>query len=262
MVRALLYHDVVPLGAEDSSGFPGPGAARYKLSPEDFRHHLDAITDAVIPPGRGSLEGLLLTIDDGGVSNLSPMADLLEERGWRGHFFITTDRIGSREFLNAEQIRELDRRGHVIGSHSCSHPKRISDLAECEIEREWAQSRLVLADILGQPVETASVPGGHYSRGVARAAARAGVRTLFTSEPTTKKWEIDGCLILGRYTVFRGDGPALAAALASGRWWPCWRQALSWNLKKLAKRAGGDFYLACRERYLARRLHAGKTIHP
>ena len=41
------------------------------------------------------------------------VADELEQMGWRGHFFITSDWIGRRGFLTAGQIRELRRRGHV-----------------------------------------------------------------------------------------------------------------------------------------------------
>jgi hypothetical protein len=36
----LLYHDVTPAGADEASGFAGPGAARYKLTPNEFTRHL------------------------------------------------------------------------------------------------------------------------------------------------------------------------------------------------------------------------------
>src|ERR1039458_5638385 len=32
---------------------------------------------------------------------------LLEDRGWRGHFFITTDRIGTPGFLTESELRDL-----------------------------------------------------------------------------------------------------------------------------------------------------------
>ena len=43
MIPALMYHDVVPAGAEDTSGFPGRDAALYKVTPELFDTHLEAI---------------------------------------------------------------------------------------------------------------------------------------------------------------------------------------------------------------------------
>ena len=38
-----MYHDVVAAGDEDTSGFPGRDAALYKITPEAFAAHLDAI---------------------------------------------------------------------------------------------------------------------------------------------------------------------------------------------------------------------------
>ena len=35
-MTALMYHDVVPHGLEDSSGFPGRDSARYKVTPAQF----------------------------------------------------------------------------------------------------------------------------------------------------------------------------------------------------------------------------------
>jgi len=42
-VRTLVYHDIAPREGRDEVGFPGPLAARYKLEPQDFEAHLDAL---------------------------------------------------------------------------------------------------------------------------------------------------------------------------------------------------------------------------
>jgi peptidoglycan/xylan/chitin deacetylase (PgdA/CDA1 family) len=250
MAVTLLYHDVVARGREDDSGFPGPGAARYKLTPDEFAEHVAAIARVVAAAVRKA--DLRLAFDDGGVSALHPIADVLERQNLRGYFFVTTDRVGTPPFLSAAQIRELRRRGHTIGSHSCSHPALMSWCRREELLREWRQSCTVLSDILAEPVTVAAVPGGSYSRAVAETAAAAGIRTLFTSEPTTRGRTVDGCLVLGRYTVYRGMPARTAAALAVGRRWPRWRQALWWNVKKVAKAVGGRAYLALREKLLQR----------
>jgi peptidoglycan/xylan/chitin deacetylase (PgdA/CDA1 family) len=266
MAVTLLYHDVTPRGDDDSSGFPGAGAARYKLTLEEFAEHLAAIARAAPGTTLRAEElaarpeaGLLLTFDDGGASALAPTADLLEEHGWRGHFFMTTDYVGAPGFLNAAQLRELHARGHVIGSHSCSHPARMALCGREQLLREWRQSREVLADVLGAPVTVASVPGGYYTRAVAEAAAEAGIRVLFNSEPTTRLATVGGCLVVGRYTVYRGTSARAAAALAAGRRLPRWRQAFWWNVKKAAKAVGGRTYLALRERLLRRAYVGGQA---
>ena len=237
---ALMYHDVTD--TPDDSGFPGKHAALYKLPRALFEQHLDAIQAAA--------PATVLTFDDGGRSFQSCIADMLEKRGWRGQFFFTTDWIGKPGFCDRGHIRELAARGHIVGSHSCSHPPRMSALRPAEIEGEWRRSREVLEEITGAPVTAASVPGGFYSLEVARAAARAGVRTLFTSEPTVRVTDIGECLIVGRYSIQHDDSPVKAASLAAGHWLPRAKQSAWWQLKKVAKRLGGEAYLKGQRRVL------------
>src|SRR5262249_13734451 len=153
-------------GDFQASGFPSAGARTYKLQHEEFRRHLYAIAHAN--------PEVLLTFDDGGVSFYETIAPLLEEHGWRGYFFIATNWIGSGGFLSANQIRALRKRGHLIGTHSCSHPERMSHCPFDQILSEWTESARKLDDILGESIDGGSVPGGYYSRSVAEAAALAG----------------------------------------------------------------------------------------
>ena len=68
-----------------------------------------------------------LTFDDGGASALD-IAGMLERRGWRGHFFVTTSRIGEPGFVGPDAVRELAERGHDVGSHSHTHPTYMGNL--------------------------------------------------------------------------------------------------------------------------------------
>lgn len=242
---SIMYHDVVEGGNYSSSGFPGEGADIYKLDRRDFARQLEAIRGA----GSGQL---FLTFDDGGVSAYEPVAGMLEQFGWRGYFFVTTDWIGRPGFLNAEQIRELDGRGHVMGSHSCSHPARMALEPWERLLAEWKVSTQRLAAIVGHPVTVASVPGGYYSPRVAAAAAQAGIEMLFTSEPTVRVRVVNGCRVLGRYVVQRGMGPEWAAGFAAGKLAPRLRQTLLWNAKRVVKALGGSLYLRARDAILRR----------
>ena len=254
---SIMYHDIVDQGDWDASGFSGKSPAAYKLEFQEFVRHLDAIRavnpDASIAkPGWPESLPLFFTFDDGGASSLRA-AELLEARGWRGHFFITTDWIGRAAFLSAEGIRELRDRGHQVGSHSCSHPTRMARCSPGQMQQEWTRSKQVLEQILGEPVEIASVPGGYYSKTVGDTAERAGYRVLFNSEPTTSVHIVRKCLVLGRYIV-KNDTPASdAAGLAAGDWAPRFRQSLMWQAKKVIKAVAGDAYLRIRERRLNRR---------
>jgi peptidoglycan/xylan/chitin deacetylase (PgdA/CDA1 family) len=251
--HSIMYHDVVENGDFESSGFSGEGAHLYKLRREDFTRHLEAIAAAgstVTTVRDLKSSGVLLTFDDGGVSFHHPIAGLLENRGWRGHFFITTDRIGTPGFLSEAEVIDLHRRGHVVGSHSCSHPARMAALSRNELDREWRQSVARLSDLAGEAVKVASVPGGFYSRAVGEAAAAAGIEVLFTSEPTAHPDTVNGCLVLGRYVVQRGMDPEWSAGFATGRRAQCWRQTALWKAKRVAKTLGGSGYLKLRQAIL------------
>lgn len=255
----LLYHDVIEQGNDDASGFPGPSAARYKLTRQEFDTHLNQIAAVVKQPAlaRTSIDAIskpdhqawMITFDDGGVSAVTEIAEQLERRGWRGWFFISTDFIGQPTFCSREQLRELHQRGHIIGSHSCSHPERISNCTSEELLDEWSRSCLILSDIIKEPIVSASVPGGFYSLEVARAARQAGIQVLFNSEPTTTPVQVDGLWILGRYNVYRGMSASDAASLI-GSPLRRWRQSAFWNMKKVAKVLAGPVYKSIRQRIL------------
>jgi peptidoglycan/xylan/chitin deacetylase (PgdA/CDA1 family) len=269
-----MYHDVVAAGDEDSSGFPGRDAALYKVTPELFEHHLHAIKrSAPVPPDRPDspdppeLAGpptfpappalpaspalpapppIVITFDDGGVSAIVA-AEALERHGFIGHFFVTTNYIGTPGFVSEADIRDLSGRGHVVGSHSCSHPLRMGHCAWPQLVDEWTRSRSTLSDILGADVDAASVPGGDFAPQVAEAAAKAGFTRLFTSEPTLEARNAFGLTLHGRFTIQRWTTAETAAALAGGQWLSCARQALVWNAKKISKRIGGERYLQLRK---------------
>ena len=257
----LMYHDVVEPGRPEASGFPTPDAHLYKLTRQDFAAHLEAISRTA-GAAVGTTEHLrqhsrppvLLTFDDGGISFFDPIAPMLEQHGWRGHFFISTDFIDTPGFLTRDHVRELRRRGHVIGSHSCSHPLRMAACSVEQLRREWKDSVHLLSSILGEPVAVASVPGGWFAPKVLSTAAEAGIRILFNSEPVTRGFMQEGCLVLGRFSFQDGSPAQQAAALASGDFWPAFRQKLFWDTKKIAKAIGGPAYMRIRERLLAGRL--------
>ena len=244
-----MYHDVVGPGGVEASGFHGPGAARYKISRDRFAEHLDRLVGAGISIGMLSLDGrgteAAITFDDGGSASMVA-AEELERRSWRGHFFITTGRIGTPEFLGEDELRELAARGHVIGSHSQSHPVNMGDLDPEELLEEWSRSRDDLERILGAPPRMASVPGGHLSEAVIGAAARAGYRLLLTSEPSTRLRHTGDLAVLGRFAVRSSTSARRVDGFARGAVWSCVPQWASWRLKTFVKRTSPGAFDAVR----------------
>jgi peptidoglycan/xylan/chitin deacetylase (PgdA/CDA1 family) len=262
---SLLFHDVYESDPRES-GFRSPAADRYKLSVSAFEAQLDGLVELRTPlaPRSSWSEGgnraprepqgapslsrgvsrvpAVITVDDGGASYYTVIADRLEALGLRAHCFVSTDFIGERGFLTPEQIRELDGRGHTIGTHSASHPARFSALTTSDMRREWSDSRQRLEDIVDHAVTVGSVPGGYFSRAVAEAAAYAGLQTLYTSEPTTRPSMLDGLRVIGRFTIRRGHPSDMARRFASAAPWARCGAWVGWNVKALVKPVLGASY--------------------
>jgi peptidoglycan/xylan/chitin deacetylase (PgdA/CDA1 family) len=259
---SLCYHDVIVNQDPDASGFPGASAASYKLEKDTLQQHLRSLASTpsirvsavtALDTADNQTMPLLLTFDDGGISAVTETRGILQQHDWPGHFFITAGMIGQPGFVSAEDIRLLHQQGHLIGSHSWSHPARISHCDSDTLRREWTDSVVLLSEIIGEPVTLASVPGGYYSPRVAEAARAAGIRFLFTSEPEKRVRELDGMKIFGRYSIQRHTTATTVQALASTRLSRAqlWQYGY-WNSKKLAKRFGGTVWLRLREAWWAR----------
>lgn len=250
-----MYHDVTPRNERDSSGFVGPGPDRYKLKPESFAAHLDAIAASGLRPSLVTEPAgdpvLHLTFDDGGAS-AALIAETLAARGFGGHFFVTTARIGSPGFMDLEALRALHSAGNLVGSHSHTH-FALSRLSDAEVTAELETSKNVLEDAIGEPVTTASVPGGFYSPRVAELAGRAGFEHLFTSEPWLTARKVGALRVYGRFAIVSDTAAADVAALCRLSRPAIVRATISWHARKAARAALGPAYAELRRRILARR---------
>jgi peptidoglycan/xylan/chitin deacetylase (PgdA/CDA1 family) len=167
MMNVLNFHGLGPLTREIDRG-------EYSCWLEV--PHFETILDHV----RGN-EGIVITFDDGNVSDFEIALPALLQRGMRAVFFICSGRIGEPGFLSAAQVRELDLNGMSIGSHGVDHrPWRT--LKRAELEREVKVSRSTLEEICRKPVDMAACPFGSYDRRVLGILKEAGYRTVFTSD--------------------------------------------------------------------------------
>lgn len=243
-IAALMYHEVTDDPA--NSGFQRASARQYAHSCSAFRDHLQRIAARALAP-RLVVDldfdcperHLLLTFDDGGKSALF-VADELARRGWLGHFFMVTSRIGERTFLDAFEIRWLRSCGHLVGSHSHTHPDIFRDQPRERMLREWRDSAAILEDVLGEPCIAASVPGGDLSSYVLETASAAGFRYLFTSEPWFTPQRLGDTWIIGRVCLKAGMAPHTIEQLAQFRGWR--RAQLMRGLKAVVRRGLGPLY--------------------
>ena len=241
-----MYHEVTD--DPTSSGFQRPSALPYTISRQSFGCHLDEIAAGPLVPElvtetdfNESGSHLFLTFDDGGRSALY-VADELSSQGWKGHFFIVTRRIGQNTFIDVPGIRYLRSCGHLVGSHSHTHPDIFRALPAEQMREEWRVSCDIIATMLGEPCVAASVPGGDISPTVFRIGAEAGLRYLFTSDPWMQARRVGSCWIIGRHCVKANISPAAVRELVEKRGWR--RAQLERWLKDLARRGLGSLYAA------------------
>lgn len=144
----------------------------------------------------GQLEGLLdaavgrpdvvITFDDGNLSDLEIGLPRLLERGLRARFFPCAGLLGEPGRIDPSGVRELQRAGMVVGSHGWAHrdwreldwgPRGAAEVAD-----EMVRARRDLERLTGSEVTEVAVPFGSYDRHVLRALRRTGVRRVYTSD--------------------------------------------------------------------------------
>lgn len=89
---------------------------------------------------------------------------------------------GNDRIMTSEQIQNLVRLGHEIGTHTRTHPI-LPRLAAAEIDDEIAGSCAELSTIIGQPVVSLAYPNGDFNEVVVSKARSAGVRQAVTTQP-------------------------------------------------------------------------------
>jgi peptidoglycan/xylan/chitin deacetylase (PgdA/CDA1 family) len=227
-----MYHDIIAAGAlKSASGFNVKGADAYKISVEAFEQQVKYASEARDNKGIK----IVFSFDDGGKTALETAVPVLEKYRFKGVFFIPTSYIGKPGFLNGDDILELYKNGHRIGSHSHTHPYQMSRMNYADIVAEWKESISIISEIIKSTPDSASVPGGWYNQKVARAASESGIRNLYTSKPThTEKTEGD-CNIYGRFAIRENTSFSLFKDIVDGKHSGREKMLLMWNIKQVVK---------------------------
>jgi len=173
---------------------------KMSVSPEQFRRQMEllktegyrSLTGAQlldylngrrpVPP-----KSVLITIDDGFRSTYSVAFPVLKRLGFTAVLFLYPKYIGSgRTAMTWAQVREMAGAGFDIGSHTMTHVSLLArenesaTAYEKRLAYELEESRRVLEEKAGVPVNLFAYPYGHYDGIVASAVAHAGYEAAFT----------------------------------------------------------------------------------
>lgn len=177
----LMYHGIVAAGTT--------GVDKYGISQEKFRSQLDALTQhglcvrtlSDLRDKKVDSRSVVITFDDGLVSDYEIALPALSERKIAAHFFVNTVNVGKTGYLNWTRIREMDLAGMQIGSHGHQHADH-SRPSEQTLVKELRMSREMLQAELGHAIEWFAPPYGFVNRKTIRAAEAAGFSGVATSK--------------------------------------------------------------------------------
>ena len=165
-------------------------------------HHFISYSDAVTKITSGSIDKpyICFSSDDGFKNNLAA-AKILNEYGISACFFICPAIIGENdtrvisafcstrlnfppvEFLNWQEVSELQKLGHEIGGHTMNHV-RIADIPESELTYEVGSCYTELQQRCGS-IPHFAFPYGrfiHFNEQGKRAVFNSGFKTIASAE--------------------------------------------------------------------------------
>jgi peptidoglycan/xylan/chitin deacetylase (PgdA/CDA1 family) len=214
--RILMYH-AIARPAEDPN--------RICVSPRRFEAqmlHLKrrglrgvSVRELLRAKERNHAERLVgITFDDAYENFLYAAVPVLEKLGFSATVFAVGGMLGAENIwderprmrlLDVRGIREAAKRRMEVASHGMSHI-RLTGLPATQLEREVAESRRVLSEVLDEAVGGFCYPYGSVDPAATRAARRAGysyacacwtrVEGSVYDLPRPPVWEMDGPVML------------------------------------------------------------------
>jgi peptidoglycan/xylan/chitin deacetylase (PgdA/CDA1 family) len=187
-VPILTYHYIrVNPDRNDRMGFA------LSVTPSDFAAQMDwlaqngyhTITTADLYTylnGYGGLPSkpVILTFDDGYADFYTTALPILRSHGFVAVSYVVSGFVGWPGYMTSAQIREADRSGMEIGSHTANHPN-LATLPAGAVRTQLAQSKEFLEQVVGHPVVSFCYPSGKYTSAVAAAVAAAGYQDATTT---------------------------------------------------------------------------------
>jgi len=171
-----------------------PAFEVYNVPPDVFAAQLDwlqaegyttiTLQDFMrVVHGKGTLPAkpIVLTFDDGYEDNYTTMLPILEARGMTAVVYVITNEVGKPGYLTVEQLKDMQRRGLEIGSHTSDHlPLTSQD--DVTQRRQISQSKTFLEWSGLQTIYSLSYPNGAYNPEVEQILREENYLTAVTGE--------------------------------------------------------------------------------
>ncbi len=126
-------------------------------------------------------KSVVLTFDDGHISNYNLAYPVLKQFKFVATFFIVPESIGQKNYLQEGHIIEMHKNGMNFESHSLTHPFLIS-MSKNNLLEELIKSRMEIKNIINSEVNHFSVPYGFYNKDVIDCVRESGYKSMTTED--------------------------------------------------------------------------------
>lgn len=183
-IPIVVYHGL----SEDLNGVPY-SEQKYWIRPAQFSRHLDIIRQIgckvismhqVVHGSPNSDTEVVITFDDGLISDYAIAFPALQASGCSAEFFVSTSAVGQQGYSNWDQLSEMSRAGMSIQSHGHSHVD-LKSLSREQVIKELETSKKTLEDKLGVEVKYLAAPFGCWNSTVLDEALRLGYEAVCTA---------------------------------------------------------------------------------
>jgi peptidoglycan/xylan/chitin deacetylase (PgdA/CDA1 family) len=164
-IPILVYHSVEPATTKKE----GVMQKHYHIFPENFEKQMQYLKDQGYSPipfqeairyyqqgGNLPTKPVVITFDDGWKNQYDYAYPILKKFGYPATFFIITKSRGG-VYMTWDEIRELDRAGMDIESHTETHAN-LTKVDEKKITEELGGSKKILEKELGHPIQSIAYP--------------------------------------------------------------------------------------------------------
>jgi peptidoglycan/xylan/chitin deacetylase (PgdA/CDA1 family) len=215
-VPILMYHVIAPApaGAKYAGLWVSPAALKAQVAAL-AKAGFNAVTlDAVLDGWGGKdalpLHPIVLSFDDGYLSQGQEAGTILQAYGWPGVLNLALHNLDTPGGLTTSRVKTMIAGGWEIDAHSLTHPD-LTTLDAAALRREVAGSRTAIRKRFGVPANAFCYPAGRYDATVEAAVQAAGYRAATTELPGAARPGGDP-YALPRIRVDRGDSTAAVVA--------------------------------------------------
>ena len=226
-VPILVYHSIAP-------AHPGQNTAQRLLDVDTatFRRQmnylaankftvvgLDAVIDALQGHGTVPARSVVITFDDGWLSQYEHALPVLQQMHYTATFFIVTSQVGKgTKYMDLDELKALQKAGMTLASHTRTHPD-LSKMNDAQLRDEIVGSRQDLQKMLGVTTDLFAYPYGAWNKHVVDVVSGAGYRAARAlgggaSNDATDRYTLHSVLATDDMAAFERDvsGPILTSA--------------------------------------------------